>query len=106
MPLYTNTGILLLTGYTRVVIGGRGPYVEFINTDIVFSNIHIPTNQKYRFNNPNVYYLEYRSNDASNVKIYYQLKTVNYADYRINYGYISPFDLYLQEQIPVIEKLR
>lgn len=54
---------------------------------------HIPKDQEWRLTNKNVYYTEYRTNDDSNVKIYHQTKTVNYADYKIGKYYISPFDL-------------
>jgi len=92
----TNTGLHIATGYTRVVIGGRGPYVEFAMGHLLLGNTHIPEDQKYRLTMPwleRVFYLECRTNDTANVKIYHQFKTVNYADYKVGMFYISPFDL-------------
>jgi hypothetical protein len=52
-----------------------------------------PQYSELRFNDPHVYYAEYRSHDKSDVKVYWQKKTVDYADYRVGRYYISPFDL-------------
>lgn len=91
LKFYTKSALLIAEGYDRLVIGKRGPYVEFnnINTE----NIHIPKEQKYRLDNLLVYYDEYRTNDECNVKIYFQKKCVKYADYKIGKWYISPYDL-------------
>lgn len=90
---YTFNGLLLATGYVRIVIGKRGPYIEFLENNIHLKNMHVPQKEKYRLNSPLVYYNEYRSNDDSNVKIYHQKREVDYADYKINFWYISPFEL-------------
>jgi hypothetical protein len=90
---YTKTGLLIAEGYTRIVIGQRGPYLEFLESQIAKENIHIPEDQKYRLDNRTTYYNEWRTNDKSFVKIYEQKKTVAYADYKIGMWYISPFDL-------------
>lgn len=101
--LYTQTGIKMCDSYSRVVIGERGPYVEFYDTQINLKNIHIPREQLYRLSDLRVYYVEFRSNDISNVKVYYQLKTVAYADYRLGMFYISPFDLFLQDKTSIVK---
>jgi hypothetical protein len=92
--LYTKNSTLIADKYQRVVIGQRGPYVEFSKDDIHLNQLYIPKNQLYRLSDPKVYYIEFRTNDASNVKVYYQMRSVAYADYRIEYFYISPDDLY------------
>jgi len=96
VTLWTKSHDLqVATGYNRIVIGGRGPYVEFTEDQIRLESFHIPADQLYRLTDKRVYYVEFRSNDESNVKLYYQLQTVAYADYRIGMFYISPYDLYL-----------
>ena len=70
-------------------------YVEFSESQIEMMNIHIPVNQLYRLTDLRIYYVEFRSCDVSSVKVYYQVKTVAYADYKIGLFYISPSDLYL-----------
>jgi len=82
--------------YQRVVIGQRGPYIEFTKNQIIDSQLYIPKNQLYRLSDPKVYYIEFRTLE-NNVKVYYQMRTVAYADYLINHFYISPFDLCIQD---------
>ena len=91
----SKSGLLLSTGYNRIVFGGRGMYVEFSESQIELTNIHIPLNQLYRLTDLRIYYVEFRSCDMPSVKIYYQVKTVAYADYKIGMFYISPTDLYV-----------
>ena len=90
-----GTVLKVSNGYNRIVIGGRGPYVEFTEEQICFKAFHIPKDQLYRLTDKRVYYVEMRSIDFSNTKLYYQLQTVAYADYKIGMLYISPYDLFL-----------
>jgi hypothetical protein len=94
IPLYTKDLTLIAKQYQRVVIGQRGPYVEFSKDEIQLNNLYIPKNQLYRLSDPKVYYIEFRTTGISSVKVYYQMRSVAYADYRIEYFYISPDDLY------------
>ena len=89
-PFTTHRGLLVAKGHTRVVIGGRGPYIEFSSDQIVLGNISIPDAEKHRLGNNLYFYDEYRSNDECQVKIYHQKKTVAYADYRVGMWYICP----------------
>lgn len=100
----TKTGRHIATGYSRIVIGDRGPYIEFDANMIDSSSLHIPKDQEYRMEDMRVYYIELRSIDKSNVKVYYQLKTVAYADYKLDMFYVTPFEL-LANGKPIIEKL-
>jgi len=103
----TKTGLHVATGYTRIVIGGRGPYIEFLPNQLIWDNLHIPDEQKRRKEHPwkdRVYYMEWRTKDKSRVKVYEQIRPVDYADYRIGLLYISPFDLLVQGEA-VITKL-
>jgi hypothetical protein len=93
--LYSKSGLELSKGYKRIVIGGRGPYVEFTEDQLEFKSFHIPKDQLYRLTDKRVYYVEMRSIDDAFVKLYYQLQTVAYADYKIGMLYSSPYDLYL-----------
>ena len=92
-PLYTKSGEQVATGYTRVVIGGRGPYVEFTDKELLKENLYVPNGSMYRLTSGTVYYDEYRTNKDF-VMVYRQKKTVAYADYKKGMWYISPFDLY------------
>jgi hypothetical protein len=95
----TSTGLHVATGYTRGVIGGRGPYIEFLPGHLIWDSLHIPDEEKYRLEHPwkdEAFYVEWRTKDESNVKVYEQRKTVDYADYKVGLFYISPFDLYVE----------
>ena len=98
IPLYTRSGVQVCTGYTRIVIGGRGPYVEITNHEILMGSL-------MRVEAFHVYYDEYRTQPDA-VKVYYQRKPVDYADYRPGLFYISPFDLYTESGQVLIEPLR
>ena len=101
----TKSGLLVACGYSRIVIGQRGPYIEFSPDHVYDAAMKVPEDQKYRFNDARVYYLELRTIDTCNVKIYYQLKRVSYADYQVNFLYISPFDLLADGKI-IIEPVK
>lgn len=94
LSLFSKSGLLLATCYDRIVIGGRGPYVEF--SEIIKESVHIPEDEYWRINSNIPYYIELRSNCSSYVKVYKQKKTVKYADYIIDKYYISPLCLYFR----------
>ena len=48
--------------------------------------------------------MEWRTRDQSNVKVYDQKRTVEYADYKVGLFYISAFDLFVGGE-PVNTKL-
>jgi len=87
--LYLKNGTLLATGYNRVVHGERGDYIEL-------EKEHFVQDLEYKFGFRNevpddIYYIWLYPKSDKDVKIYYQLKTVKYADYKIGKFYISPF---------------
>jgi len=93
IKFYTRTKLLIATGYTRIVLGGRGAYIEFAPEHINYDNIYIPDHARHKIDNNLSYYHEYRSTDDSFVKLYQQKLRVAYADYKIGMWYISPFNL-------------
>jgi hypothetical protein len=99
MELYSKSGLLLTVGYTRVVIGGRGAYVEFDESHINKEAFYIPEEMSYRLTNRVCFYTEHRSVDSSYVKLYHQKRLVSYADYKIGMYYISPLELYMNGDI-------
>jgi len=103
ISLFTNYPNAIAKSYQRVVIGQRGPYVEFNKYDIFEKELYIPTNQLYRLSDPKVYYIEFRTIDKD-IKVYYQMRNVAYADYLINHFYISPNDLCTENNVPCIKK--
>lgn len=93
IQLCVNYPLVIAYSYERVVIGQRGPYVEFNKNQIIDNKLYIPKNQLYRLSDPKVYYIEFRTIDYD-IKVYYQMRNVAYADYKIGYFYISPSNLY------------
>ena len=90
----TKGGFLVASGFSRVVPGGRGAYVEFLYQQIKVETLFVPQDQLWRLKGPSsplAYYIEYRTSD--NVKVYHQKKRVDYADYIPDRYYISPVHL-------------
>jgi len=100
-------GTFVAKGYERVVFGGRGPYIEFKKDQIIRNNIYIPANAEWRLDEgqeDKIYYYEYRTK-IDNVMVYLQNKIVDYADYKVGFIYISPFELYDENGKVLITKL-
>ena len=105
---YTKSGEQVAIGYNRIVFGGRGPYMEFTREQMINSAIHIPKSKKWKMeakHKDTVFYFELRTN-KDDVKVYYQRRCVDYADYKVNYFYISSFDLYDSHENVLIEPLQ
>lgn len=104
----TKSGTLVAIGYERVVIGDRGPYIEFKDSQIAKENIFVPPNQSWRLlpKYDHCYYWEYRTNDEAFVKLYFQKKEVDYADYKVGLWYVSPFHLTSDIYQILIEELK
>lgn len=95
---FTSSRELLATGYSRVVIGERGPYVEFAASHLNLAALReSPAAHRY--------YVELRS-VADNVKVYAQLLGVGYADYVPGMFYASPFELFDSAGHVLISPLR
>ena len=94
----------LAFGYNRIVIGDRGPYVEFFEDDFLPESFYIPHDQRWRRTSSNAYYLEYRT-FSDDLKVYGQVKPVGYADYIPGRFYISPFFLCNAEGTLLITRL-
>jgi hypothetical protein len=76
----TETGLHVATGYTRIVLGGRGPYIEFLPGHLIWDSLQMPDEEKYRLEHPwkdKVFYVEWRTKDQSNVKVYEQRNSVD-----------------------------
>lgn len=99
IKLKTKSNTVVCNGYDRIVFGGRGPYIEFNKNQLLDNAFFVPKSQLYRISDSRIYYIEFRSNDISNVKLYYQMRTVAYADYKLGYFYMSPLDLYTDDNI-------
>lgn len=94
--LCTKTGTVVCNGYTRIVVGDYGAFIEFDEERANLDKYIIAPGQEYRVYNPryskNVKYIWMTIPDGSNIKIYKQKKKVAYADYKSGMYYISPHE--------------
>lgn len=92
-----NTPIAI--GYERIVIGDYGAFIEINKEDCFKVNICCKLGQEFRYRDQKyknkVKYYWYTTKDTSDVKIYFQQRTVTYADYKPDMIYISPFEILL-----------
>lgn len=88
-------------GYSRIVIGDYGAYVEIPLDKMILNDIIVKPGEEYRFNPKyaNVKYHWYCLKQNLNIKIYYQKNTVKYADYKPEMFYISPYELQIKDLI-------
>ncbi len=93
--IQTTTGLLVATGFTRVVHGGRGAYVEFSKEQMLADGLEIPAGERWRVDSSTAYYIELRTTDSIHAKVYLQKRMVSYADYHPGMFYISP--VYLKD---------
>lgn len=95
VEITTKSGMVISTGFTRIVHGKRGSYLEVDSNYIVRDNIYIPKDVEWR-QSPRydyVYYDEYRSRDRSYTMVYLQRRRVAYADYKVGFWYMSVDDV-------------
>jgi hypothetical protein len=82
----TLSGLLFAVGYQRIVFGDRGPYIEFTSDQI-------RCELRRHFDNelpPDSYYEWLDTPDCARAKVYRQVRTVKYADYRTGLFYVDP----------------
>ena len=100
VPLYDLCGIGICKRYNRVVIGDYGAFVEISDKDIEKENLRIQPGQEYRLNDEryskNVKYVWWTTRGKAFPKLYQQKRTVPYADYRIGFWYVSPFEITIE----------
>lgn len=96
-PLFSKSGLLISTDYERVVIGDYGAFIEISPKQIVNSSLKVKEGQEYRIVDRHfserVKYHWYTTKDNTDTKLYYQQKTVDYADYKVGYWYVSPYEV-------------
>jgi len=90
IPLYFKDGVQFSSGYERVVHGGRGAYVELVRDQIMIplkSHFNTPVPSEIQ---PAPFYYHWLEPIGRTEKVYWQISTVKYADYKIGFYYISP----------------
>ena len=96
-PLLTHEGMPIATGYRRIVVGDYGAFVEMAPHQMILSNIMTAPGQEFRVNDESyrnrVKYFWFTSLDSSKIKLYFQRRTVKYADYLPDYWYVSVYEV-------------
>lgn len=99
LPVKTKSGTKFANGWSRVVIGDYGAFIEISPDQVLKETLIVTPGQEYRINDPN--YSEHCKyhwltvSDSSQIKVYFQQKTVTYADYLPNMYYVSPYEVYV-----------
>lgn len=93
-PIFSKKGTLIAKKYDRIVVGDYGAFIEFSAENAATINYVVKPGQEYRINDPrykdNVKYLWYTlPGEEDEVKLYYQMRTVTYADYIPGKYYLS-----------------
>ncbi len=89
--LYFHDGTYFASSFIRIVSGARGKYIELDRSQIVLNLV-----SKYGHDlspsvpNDEVFFYYWLIPEGRDEKIYWQVKTVTYADYKIGKYYISP----------------
>ena len=93
--IFDNLKHLIAYGYSRVVVGDYGAYVEIPLDKMILDDIIVKPGQEYRFLDKYsaIKYHWYCLKNNQDIKIYYQKRTVPYADYKPEMFYISPYQL-------------
>lgn len=97
-PLMTTQGTLVCTGYTRIVIGDYGAFVEISKSQICKENLYVQPGQEFRTQDDRfqqrIKYIWLTAKDCSRCKIYDQQRRVDYADYQPGMYYVSPYEVF------------
>lgn len=97
-PLFSKSGNCISRGFSRVVIGDYGAFVEIAPSLIFPKFLEILHGTEKRLGFQNAKYLWMcpvfsTGGQDRDCKVYKQLKPVAYADYRPDMYYVSPFHL-------------
>lgn len=94
--LYCAGGTKISNGYNRIVIGDYGAYIEFTPSQAAIENFIVAPGEEYRLDEryrSTVKYYWLCPKLHPEIKIYFQQKPVDYADYRPLMFYISPYEV-------------
>lgn len=98
IPLETANGTVIANGYSRIVIGDYGAFIEFSRVQAYMRRLKIKEGQAYRVEDPryaeHVKYLWLTADDGSDVKVYEQKRPVEYADYMPGMLYVSVYEVF------------
>lgn len=97
LPIFAKDGTKIAEGFERIVIGDYGAYIEYDLSQVPKDMKYVyEKGEEYRVDpywRKKVKYIWYTIPTAD-IKIYWQLRTVSYADYKVKKFYVSPYEIY------------
>ena len=97
LPIFAKDGTKIAEGFERIVIGDYGAYIEYDLSQVPKDMKYVyEKGEEYRIDpywRKKVKYIWYTIPTAD-IKIYWQLRTVSYADYKVKKFYVSPYEIY------------
>ncbi len=85
--IYSKSGVQIAAGFTRIVVGDYGAYLEIASEQICSNNL-IPKFRSIAPSRP-VKYIWLTTKDGL-AKVYHQQAAVKYADYKPGMYYVAP----------------
>ena len=99
--LYAEKETQIATGYNRIVIGDYGAYVEISPEQILQDKLMLAPGEEYRVYDErysaHVKYHWYTTIVPQRIKMYFQQKTVAYADYIPGMWYVSVYEVFPED---------
>lgn len=99
-PLYLRNGECFAKGYSRIIVGNYGAFLEIEPKDILGNLLYTKPEEAYRetekYRNNVKYFWKTVGNTGA--KIYEQRRGVSYADYKPGCYYISPYEVLDREE--------
>jgi len=99
IEVYTLDGTHIAKGYSRIVIGDYGAFIEIKLSSAISSNMKVKPGQEFRaterFKTCKYHWLT--AKDNTDIKIYLQKNRVSYADYEPGFIYVSPYEIKVKE---------
>jgi hypothetical protein len=93
-PIKTNSGQVIAIGFNRIVHGGRGAYVEFLDEQMLKDSIELVRGSEWRIDTThpagNKCYFVLYCPKGEKIRVYHQKRKVDYADYIVGRWYVSP----------------
>jgi hypothetical protein len=86
--VWLQDGMYLLNGFSRIVIGAHGAYIEFVRNNLE-TRLVVPESQEWRIGSRFKIKYEWFTPVDSSVKIYRQVRKVKYADYIAGRYYVD-----------------
>lgn len=98
--IFTANHIQFATGFSRIVVGDYGAYIEIPQDRMFINGLKGVAGQEFRYMDDNyrdkVKYNWLTCIADTSIKIYYQKKEVKYADYKPGFFYVSPYECILE----------